>query len=286
VKALSEELSFTTEWNQDDRQISISQSVHKLNTEENLSYSAIPAYNHAYQENYMTDTLDLILEEAENAYVLLDPNEPSVLEALPSLKEKENEVSAYISIGTGENWRDDFNELEPYLVAKQWGDWNGEFFVNDVTTGILPLMKKRLDLLAEQGFEWVEFDNMDWAFDDVTRERYNFKVTHEEAIDYYQKLCGYAHSIGLKCMAKNTTIGSSSFDGVTYESYASDKNWWDNTELQTFLDQGKLGLIVHYNDNSPEKTYNDYLEIYGEHLSFISESISSKSYVHFNTTNP
>ena len=61
-------------------------------------------------------------------------------------------------------------------------------------------MKLRIDQLAIWGCDWVEFDNMDWAFDDNTRKNYNFQVTNEEAITYYNELCDYVHSKGMKCI--------------------------------------------------------------------------------------
>nr|WP_300006167.1 cell wall-binding repeat-containing protein [Tissierella sp.] len=239
------------------------------------------AYNQAYQENYSTDSIAKIEREARNAYILLDSESSSAVNMIPKLKKNNNEVSAYISVGSGETWRKDFNELKPFLVTKQWGEWAGEYFVSEVTTGILPVMKKRLDRIASLGFDWVEFDNMDWAFDSKMRREYGFKTTTQEATAYYQELARYANSLGLKVMAKNTAAGTELFAGVTYESYNNNLNWWIQSGLLGFLNQGKLGLIVHYNESNPEAAYKKYQAIYGKNLLFMAESTETKGYINF-----
>ena len=247
----------------------------------NSSNGSITVYNNAYQENYETDSIELILKEAFNAYVLLDPDNKDLKKSISTLKENGNMVSAYVSIGTGETYRDDFELLKPFLTEKPWSQWNDEYFINVITPDLISIMKKRIDVVAELGFTWIEFDNMDWAFDDVLRDAHDLTVTEKEAIDYYNELCNYVHSLDLKCMAKNTTINAAVFDGVTYESSSEERNWWNTTELVDFLDKKKLGIIVHYNEVDPQEVYNFYIDIYGENLSIIVESRVLKRYVHF-----
>ncbi len=243
---------------------------------------AIPVYNQAYQENYEADKIDDIIANAKNAYVLIDPFENNIHTKVSEIKSKGNEVGAYISIGTGEDWRADFNNLQPYLVAEQWGEWEGEYFVNSVTTGIVDLMKIRIDSIAKWGCDWVEFDNMDWIFDDDLRETYGFQVTQSEGIAFYNELCDYAHEKGIKCMAKNTVESATNFDGALYESYNDDKNWWEQSGAQSFLDAGKLVIVNHYNETNCGQVYSEYKGIYNNDLSFICEDANKKKYVHFN----
>ena len=252
------------------------------NTTDTQNSNAKAIYNQAYQENFEPDSIDLILSKANNAYVLIDPFENNVSQAVASIKANGNEVGAYISIGTGENWRDDFQDLQPYLVSTPWGQWPNEFFVNEVTTGILPIMKARIDKIADWGCDWVEFDNMDWIYDDDLRNAYGFQVTQAEGIAYYQELCNYVHQKGMKCMAKNTVENASGFDGVLYESYNDDKNWWDQSGAQGFLDAGKLVIVNHYNETNCGQVYTEYKGIYNDNLSFICEDANLQKYVHFN----
>ncbi len=246
------------------------------------SNKAITIYNQAYQENYQEDKINDIIATAKNAYVLVDPFQDDVANSIATIKANGNQVAAYISIGTGENWRNDFSEMQQYLVSKNWGQWPGEFFVNSTTTGIINIMKGRIDQIALWGCDWVEFDNMDWVYDDELRSTYKFEVTQAEGIAYYQELCDYVHQKGMKCMAKNMVENASNFDGVLYESYNNEKNWWDESGAQSFLDAGKLVIINHYNESNCGQVYTDYKGIYNNNLSFICEDSNLKKYVHFN----
>ena len=109
-----------------------------------INSNAIPVYNQAYNENFDTDSIDYIIANATNAYVLIDPFQENVTQHIATIKSNGNEVGAYISIGTGENWRDDFTAMQPYLVSNAWGQWPNEFFVNSTTTGVLNIMKQRI----------------------------------------------------------------------------------------------------------------------------------------------
>jgi uncharacterized protein (TIGR01370 family) len=245
------------------------------------SSKAIPVYNHAYNENHDSDQIDYIILNANNAYVLIDPFQDNVSESVQAIKANGNEVGAYISIGTGENWRDDFDSLQPYLVPLQWAEWEGEYFINEASTSVVDVMKARIDQIAAWGCDWVEFDNMDWV-SDYSREEYGVQMSREESIAYFQEMCDYVHQKGLKCMAKNTVEGAENFDGVTYESYNNNKNWWDNSGAQSFLNADKIVLIIHYNESNCDQVYSDYMETYNNDLSFLCESSILQKFIHYN----
>ena len=254
-------------------------------SDENSSSSsskAKPIYNQAYQEHYDADKIPDIIENAHNAYVLIDPFQEGIAASIPQIKANNNEVGGYISIGTGENWRSDFTALEPFLVNTAWDQWQGEYFVNTTTTGIIDIIKARIDKMANWGCDWVEFDNMDWIYDDDLRATYNFQVTQAEGAAYYNQLCDYVHEKGMKCMAKNTTENASNFDGVLYESYHNEKNWWDVSGAQSFLNAGKLVIINHYNETACDAVYSEYKGLYNNDLSFICEDANLQKYIHYN----
>ncbi len=244
--------------------------------------NAVPVYNESYQENFEADKIADIIKNAKNAYVLIDPFQDGAAASISEIKVNGNEIGAYISIGTGETYRDDYSAMKPYLVKTPWGQWSDEYFVNATTTGIIDIMKARIDKIANWGCDWVEFDNMDWIYDDNLRATYGFQVTQKEGIAYYQELCNYVHQKGMKCMAKNTVENASNFDGVLYESYNDDKNWWNQSGAQSFLDAGKLVIINHYNETNCGKVYSEYKNFYNDDLSFICEDTNLKKYVHFN----
>lgn len=239
-------------------------------------------YNQAYNENFNSDDISLILAEAKDAYVLVDPFMSGITEHIAAIKANGNEVGGYISIGTTEDWRDDHTDLQPYVVSQVWGAWAGEYFINEVTPQVVDVMKARIDKMADWGCDWVEFDNMDWIFDDAQRLEYGFIVTEAEGIAYYQELCNYVHSKGMKTMAKNTVTQAGSFDGVLYESYDIQKEWWDHAGAQGFLDAGKLVIINHYNETKPNKTYQEYIDLYNAGVSYICESKTEEKYIHYN----
>jgi Tol biopolymer transport system component len=246
------------------------------------SSNAKTVYNQAYQENFAADSIDDIIQHARNAYVLVDPFQAGIATRIADIQAGGNEVGCYISIGTGENWRQDFSQLQPYLVTKPWDEWGGEYFVNKTTTGIIPLMKTRIDRMATWGCNWVEFDNMDWIFDDVYRSQYSFQATEAEGIAYFRELCDYVHQKGMKCMAKNMVESAADFDGVLYESYNDDKNWWGDTSgTQNFLTAGKLVIINHYNETDCDAIYREYMSIYSEDISYICEDARLKKYIHY-----
>jgi len=247
---------------------------------------AIPIYNQAYQEHYEKDTIKEILTLANGAYVLVDPFEKNVTEYIEAIKLNNNQVAGYISAGTGENYRDDFSELEPYLTTTVWDEWPEEYFISQISPEVVNIMKRRIDKMADWGLEWVEFDNMDWL-DNKNQKLYNLKSTPKKAVDYINTLCDYTREKGMKCMAKNSVEGFESFDGVLYESSLESKNWWDIEGTKSFLKAGKLVIINHYNETDCDEAYEEYKNYYNnDGISFICEDVQLKKYQHYNQATP
>ena len=246
-----------------------------------LNDKAIAVYNQAYQENYTADSIGQILNNAKSAYVLVDALDDNIGPFIKQIKANKNQVGGYISAGTGENFRGDFAALRPYLSPIAWSQWPDEFFVSDVK-GALPLMKIRIEKIASWGGDWIEFDNMDWLDEDA-RARYNLSATVQEAKAYINTLCNYTHIKGMQCMAKNTVEGFGQFDGVLYESFHGQKNWWDKQGTKDFLNAGKLVIINHYNETDCDGVYTRYKAYYKSNkLSFICEDVATKKYKHYN----
>ncbi len=239
-------------------------------------------WNHAYQENYESDSVSEILAGARGCYVLIDPFQSvSARNAIAQMKADGNVVGCYVSTGTCESWRDDYAQMKPHCVSKEWGDWDGEYFVNAISPGLVDLMKARIDKMAAWGCDMVEYDNMDFTFDSAYRKTYGFVATAADGKAYNRALCDYTRSKGMRCMAKNTTNGAEDFDGVTMESYSDEKDWWDHDELRDMLDRGGLGVIVHYDEDDCAGVLNDYRAEYGTKLSYICEDRALRSYRHF-----
>ena len=104
----------------------------------------------------------------------------------------------YVSAGTYENWRPDAAAF-PAVVLGASNGWPGEKWLDirrlDV---ILPIMSVRVQLCAAAGFDAVEFDNMDAAFN-----RSGFKVSKAQQIEFNRAMAGVAHFHGLAVGLKN-----------------------------------------------------------------------------------
>jgi hypothetical protein len=238
-------------------------------------------FNQAYQETFAPDG-PAQLDRARGCYVLLDPDEGSVTARIPELHAQGNTVGCYTSVGTCEDWRDDFDAARGSCVDEQWGEWAGEYFVDTPDPALLAVMEARLDRFAELGCDWVELDNMDWAYDPENVDQYGVSASESEAEDYVGAVCAAARERGLECMAKSTTRGVSTPAGATFESYPGDKSWWEDRELQAVLDGGGLGVVVHYNEDDCDGVFEWYLDRYGDRLSFLCEDREARAYRHYN----
>jgi cysteinyl-tRNA synthetase, unknown class len=239
-------------------------------------------WNEAYQENYAADTVAEILAGARGCYVLIDPfANRQARTAIPQMQQLGNVVGCYISVGTCEEWRDDFAAMKPYCVSKQWGEWPGEYFVDRTEPGLIALMQARIDAMAAWGCDFVELDNMDFALDDANRSQYAITATAAQGAAYDQALCDYMHGKGMGCMGKSSTWGTNRFDGLTVESSRDDMDWWTATELSGVLAAGKPGIVVHYDESDCAGVRAQYQSKYGGGLSFICEERALGKYRHF-----
>ncbi len=199
------------------------------------SADPVCVWNAAYQENTAADSVDAILSGAQGCYVLLDPmDDPAAAAAIPELKDKDNTVGCYVSVGTCEEWREDFEQVRGYCLDSEWPEWPGEYFVDD-PDGIFASMVARVDALADFGCDMVEFDNMDffWEVDGVSENAGNA---------YDVELCEVVREAGMGCMAKNYRPGGDDgFTGGTFESSPDELDWWEHEHLQSFVDAGQLG---------------------------------------------
>ena len=235
-------------------------------------------WNNAYQENYDSDSLEEILENAQNCYVLIDPfDNSSARDAISELKNAGNTIGCYISIGTCEEWRDDFDSLRFSCTTEEWSDWEGEFFVNDPEAA-QPFMIQRIQTLASWGCDMVEFDNMDFAGES---ERFGLNVTEEEGDLYANALCNAVHDANMRCMAKNyAPSDENNFDGGTFESSSEELDWWNHEHMQHFVDEGFPTIVFHYDERRCEEVTKFYRLRYGSGVSVLCEDPDIGCYLH------
>ncbi len=235
-------------------------------------------WNAAYREHGEPDAIEDAVARAEGCYVVVDPfDRAEAAEAIAPLKAQGNTVGCYVSVGTCEAWRDDFEDLEPACAARAWSAWPGEYFVADLE-GALPVMQARMARAAGWGCDLVEFDNMDFALE---AERYGVTITQAEADAYALALCDTVHGLGMGCMAKNgRPAGDDRFDGGTFESFAHDLDWWSHDALQSFVDAGDLAIVVHYRDRRCDDVGRYYRLAYGTGVSMLCADPAVRGYRH------
>ena len=133
--------------------------------------------------------------------------------------------------------------------------------------------------MAAWGCDMVELDNMDWADDEEQSRAFQLDVTPQQGITYTQALCAYVHQSGMQCMAKNTRHGAM-FDGGTFESYPDELDWWEHDDLQSFVDEGRLAIIFHYDERHCDDVALWYRQRYGVGVSFLCEDPAVGGYRH------
>lgn len=143
-------------------------------------------------------------------FVGLDAFEVSA-ETVAALQTAGIQVWCYISAGTIEDWRPDYDMFlaadatavaaggEP-LIGAPYGEWPGEHWLNPrARAALMPLIDARLAMCAVKGFDLVEFDNMD-GFDNET----GLDITADEQIAFARALADAAGRHGLGAVLKNT----------------------------------------------------------------------------------
>ena len=68
------------------------------------------------------------------------------------------------------------------------------------------LMKKRIDVLAENGCDGIDPDNTDGYLKEEgsSEDKTGFNLTHDDLVNYLKTLAKYAHSKGLSMGLKNS----------------------------------------------------------------------------------
>lgn len=107
-------------------------------------------------------------------------------------------VVAYFSAGSWEDWRPDKGGYGKKDLGKAMDGWKGERWVDVRSEGVRDVLKARLDLAREKGFDGVDPDNVDgWE------NKTGFKLAKGDCVEFVRWLAREAHSRGLSCGLKN-----------------------------------------------------------------------------------
>ena len=107
-------------------------------------------------------------------------------------------VTAYLSIGSWENWRPDKDEFPKETIGKVYDGWAGEKWLNaSVWTLLKPVMTKRINMIKSKGFAGFELDNTELYLHDP-------KATYADGLAYNSWIADTAHKLGLMVFWKNS----------------------------------------------------------------------------------
>jgi len=180
--------------------------------------------------------------EADVYDIDLFENDASVIEELHRQNRK---VICYISVGSREDWRPDADQFPPEVLGKDYDGWPGEKWLDIRRIDLLaPVMRARLDLCKDKGFDAVEPDNIEIYDNDS-----GFPITYQDQLTYAQWLADEAHARGLAIGIKNAPDmvkdSLAFFDfAITEDAYYY--GWIE--EMLPFIKAGKPVFAAEYTD--------------------------------------
>jgi len=169
-------------------------------------------------------------------------NDASVITALHAQGRK---VICYVSVGSREDWRPDADQFPASLIGKDYEGWQGENWLDIRQIELLaPIMRTRLDLCRDKGFDGIEPDNIDGYTNDT-----GFPLTYEDQLKYNLWLAEEAHARGLSIGLKNDSDQVAdllpNYDwALTEDCFA--EGWCE--DMTSFIQAGKPVFAAEYTD--------------------------------------
>ncbi|RUS60557.1 endo alpha-1,4 polygalactosaminidase [Pseudorhodobacter sp. E13] len=169
-------------------------------------------------------------------------------ETVLGLRAAGTKVMCYVSVGTLETYRADFDAFPAKAIGKGLPDWPEERYIDIRHKAILPLMEQRFQKCKDAGFEGISPDNMD-----VYANESGFDLSEADAVAYVTALAQMAHGMGLLIGHKNAPdlagALSAQLDFVITESC-----WkWDFCDAyQSYTEAGKPIFDIEYTDDFPD----------------------------------
>lgn len=168
---------------------------------------------------------------------------------IADLKRQGVRLICYINIGAWEEWRPDAGDFPDAVLGKGYDGWAGERWLDiRALDALAPLIRARMDLCRDKGFDGIEPDNID-GYDNAT----GFAIRRADQIRYNLWLAAEAHQRGLSIALKNAP--------QLLEDLAENYDWalledchaqgWCN-DLAPFVEAGKAVIAVEYTDQDPD----------------------------------
>ncbi len=186
-------------------------------------------------------------------------------EDVANYKKKGYIVTAYLSIGSWENWRPDKDDFPKETIGKKYDGWAGEKWLN-CSAGVWPLLKpvmtKRFQMIKDKGFDGFELDNTELFHHDP-------KATYADGLAYNKWIADTAHKMGLLVFWKNSLDMIKDivddFDAIINEEAL---HFNETENLKMFYDKNKPVWVFEYkplkNPNFPNYLSDVYLDVKGQ----------------------
>lgn len=164
-----------------------------------------------------------------------------------SLHAKGAKVVCYMSFGSYEDWRPDAKQFPAEVLGKSNG-WPGEKWLDIRNiTALAPIVRARMDLCKQKGFDAVEPDNVDGYTNNT-----GFPLTAQDQINYNKFLADEAHARGMSIGLKNDVDQLAAL--VPYFDWALNEQCFEYNECggytDTFIKAGKAVFNVEYSLNT------------------------------------
>lgn len=154
----------------------------------------------------------------------------------------------YIDVGSWENWRPDADRFPARVLGRSNG-WTGERWLDIRRMRVVaPLMRERLGLCADKGFDGVELDLVDGY-----QNRTGFPLTGADQRRYNIFLANEAHRLGLSVALKNDLGQIEAL--LPYFDYALNEQchrYHECDRLDAFVEDGKAVFGVEYGMKTSE----------------------------------
>jgi hypothetical protein len=177
-------------------------------------------------------------------------------------------VICYIDAGVYETYRGDADEFQA-LTPRIWGNpdegWNDSYWLDIRRVDELePIMKARMRMCKEKGFDAIEPDEIDGWENDT-----GFPLTYEDQLTYNRALARWAHELGLSIGQKGDIIQTRDlvdhFDWTLNEEcfqYRECTNPYDpNLDrevpgLELYVSRNKAVFVAEYRKNYSEARWS------------------------------
>ena len=154
-----------------------------------------PALNLRWQWQLSDLPVDLSVDVAVYDIDLFD-NDADVITALHA---EGRQVICYLSVGSWEDWRPDADQFPAAVIGSAYEGWPGEYWLDIRQIDLLaPVLRARLDLCRDKGFDGLEPDNIDGYTNDT-----GFPLTYADQLAFNRWLAAEAHARGLSIGLKN-----------------------------------------------------------------------------------